>query len=248
VGSVAHLLPFWDFLKNLFSKKANSHCGTGARDWILRDSLSETFLMMCRSTSAISLWVWIEFFLNCWIPLTVGLAPSPKSSNGKGLLGVCELENPYRMWVIQNKNLTEVLSVAPTQRWITSSCQTSSCRCTNTPVNHWSIRLSPPGTRHFLPVPGSSVTRITSAALTSFMSSLLQSTLSSCVTSCPDTTPDYSPIILCHWFLDRQTHQDFFSRLYDLYFTLLSTNLILEDVTVDLSYGIKSTFTLQSNQ
>jgi hypothetical protein len=31
------------------------HCVTGDRDWILRDSLSETFLMMCRSTSTISL-------------------------------------------------------------------------------------------------------------------------------------------------------------------------------------------------
>ncbi len=29
---------------------------------------------MCRSTSEISLWVWIDFFPNSWITLTVGLA------------------------------------------------------------------------------------------------------------------------------------------------------------------------------
>ena len=29
---------------------------------------------MCRSTSALSLIVWIEFLRNCWMPLTVGLA------------------------------------------------------------------------------------------------------------------------------------------------------------------------------
>ncbi len=42
--------------KSIFQEKQkNSHCVTVYRDWILRDSLSETFLMMCRSTSAISL-------------------------------------------------------------------------------------------------------------------------------------------------------------------------------------------------
>ncbi len=55
-------------------KKKFSHFVTAAGDWIVPTSLLETFLMMCRSTSALSLIVWIEFFHNCWMPLTVGLA------------------------------------------------------------------------------------------------------------------------------------------------------------------------------
>jgi hypothetical protein len=42
-------------------------------DWIVSTSLLETFLMMCRSTSTLSLLVWIHFFPKCWITVTVGL-------------------------------------------------------------------------------------------------------------------------------------------------------------------------------
>jgi hypothetical protein len=44
------------------------------RDTIIRSSLSELFLIMCRSTSGLSLWVWIDFLPNYWITMTVGLA------------------------------------------------------------------------------------------------------------------------------------------------------------------------------
>ena len=46
----------------------------------LSNSLFETFLMMCRSASALSLLVWIEFFPNYWLTLTVGLADGGKHS------------------------------------------------------------------------------------------------------------------------------------------------------------------------
>ena len=48
---------------------------TGAGDWILPNSLSEMFLMMCRSTSAISLLVSMQFFPNNRITLTAHIAP-----------------------------------------------------------------------------------------------------------------------------------------------------------------------------
>ena len=46
---------FFNAKDYLFKKQKKCHCVTGTRDWILRNSLSETFVMMCRSTSAISL-------------------------------------------------------------------------------------------------------------------------------------------------------------------------------------------------
>ncbi len=58
---------FWKTKKFLF-------CVTGTGDWILPNSLSETFLMMCRSTSAISLWVSMQFFRNYRITKTAHIA------------------------------------------------------------------------------------------------------------------------------------------------------------------------------
>ena len=43
---------------------------TGAGDWILRNSLSETCLMMCRSTSAISLLFSMQFYPHYLITMT----------------------------------------------------------------------------------------------------------------------------------------------------------------------------------
>ena len=59
---------FWEW------KKKSSQFVTGAGDWIMPTSLLETFLMMCRSTSTLSLLGSIEFFPNYWITMTVGLA------------------------------------------------------------------------------------------------------------------------------------------------------------------------------
>ncbi len=52
--------------------------------WLETPGLFETFLMMCRSTSGISLLVWIDFFPNSWITMTVGFTsvgiPFPRST------------------------------------------------------------------------------------------------------------------------------------------------------------------------
>ena len=57
---------------------------TGAGDWILPNSLSETFLMMCRSTSAISLLVSMQFYPNYLITLTAHIVIDEKFANVMG--------------------------------------------------------------------------------------------------------------------------------------------------------------------
>ncbi len=63
----------------VFQKK--SHFVTGARDSISRTSLFETVLMMCRSTSDLSLLVWMQFLPTYRITLTCHLA-STQHTNG----------------------------------------------------------------------------------------------------------------------------------------------------------------------
>ncbi len=68
---------FWKrfSLKNIFLKKEVPKKNvTGARDSIVRTSLFETFLMMCHSTSELSLWVWMQFYQEPRITLTWHLA------------------------------------------------------------------------------------------------------------------------------------------------------------------------------
>jgi hypothetical protein len=55
-------------------KKKKFHWVTGGQDSISRNSLFETFLMMCRSTSDLSLLVSMQFFPNYRITLTAHIA------------------------------------------------------------------------------------------------------------------------------------------------------------------------------
>jgi hypothetical protein len=75
----SHVLPLPSFFSKLSSihcwsfQKKKSNSVTRVRDSISWNCPFETFFMMCRSTSNLSLWVWIDFFPNCWIFMTVGL-------------------------------------------------------------------------------------------------------------------------------------------------------------------------------
>ncbi len=60
---------FWDKVVRS-AQEAACEPVTGTGDWTLLNTLSETFLMMCRSTSAISLLVWMQFPPNYRITLT----------------------------------------------------------------------------------------------------------------------------------------------------------------------------------
>ena len=71
--STNSLFTFW---------KKKSYYVTGDRDSISRTSLFESFLMMCRSTSDLSLKVWMQFFPNYLIILTWHLASYPKFCRG----------------------------------------------------------------------------------------------------------------------------------------------------------------------
>ncbi len=75
-GSITpfHLCLHSSLKKNPFTFKKKIHCVTGGQDSISRNSLFETFLMMCRSTSDLSLLVSMQFFPNYRITLTAHIA------------------------------------------------------------------------------------------------------------------------------------------------------------------------------
>ncbi len=71
-GSITpfHLCLHSSLKETPFTLKKKFHCVTGGQDSISRNSLFETFLMMCRSTSDLSLLVSMQFFPNYRITLT----------------------------------------------------------------------------------------------------------------------------------------------------------------------------------